>query len=99
MSEDQKHIKSHDDLNAAFDSGKIFTATDEDFERYLSALGSLEIKSDEVRSKAIVRALVINHLQMRRLIGILEQKNKVTQRWFMVLAIGSLIVGVLAVLY
>ncbi|HEV7925614.1 MAG TPA: hypothetical protein VGR14_09670 [Verrucomicrobiae bacterium] len=75
-----EHIKAHDDLNRGFDSGSVFTASTEEHERYLRALGSLNIKSDEVRSKGIIRALVINHLQMSRTIGDLrttmEQLNR-----------------------
>jgi hypothetical protein len=41
-----KHVQDHDDLNKVFDTGAIFDATPEDLERYLCALGSLNIQSD-----------------------------------------------------
>jgi hypothetical protein len=63
-----EHIKSHDDLNRAFDSGSVFASSAEEQQRYLRALGSLNIKSDEVRCKSIIRALVLNHLQMAGII-------------------------------
>jgi hypothetical protein len=80
MMNEREHIKAHDDLNRAFDSGSVFTASAEEQERYLRALGTLNIAGDEVRFKSIVRALVINYLQMARTIGDLrltmEQLNR-----------------------
>lgn len=71
-----KHVQGHDDLNRVFDTGAIFEATPEDLERYLCALGTLNIQSDQVRTKAVVRALTINHVQMARTISKLEATIK-----------------------
>ena len=66
--DEREHIRAHDDLNAAFDSGSVFTDPDEEHKRYLRALGSLNILNEPVRSKSVIRALVINYLQIARTI-------------------------------
>ncbi len=75
-SNDREHTIAHDDLNRVFDDGSIFKSTPEDLERYLCALGTLNIQSDSVRTKAIVRALTINHVQMARMIVDVENTMK-----------------------
>jgi len=109
---DREHTIGHDDLNRVFDDGSIFKSTPEDLERYLCALGTLNIESDPVRTKAIVRALTINHVQVARMIvGVentmkrLNAANDQTQRlvirltWVAV-AVGLIqaITGVLAIM-
>ena len=96
MTKDE-HIRAHDDVNRAFDSGSVFTDTTEDHERYLRSLGTVNIESNQVRTKAIVRALTINHIQMSRTISTLEttvtklnsENDKVAKRvfWLTVVAV------------
>jgi hypothetical protein len=73
---DTEETIAHDDLNAAFRSGAIFEAREEDLERYVAALGSISILNEPVRTKAVVRALAINHIQMSRTLRALEGTMK-----------------------
>lgn len=98
---DGHHTRGHDDLNRAFDSGTIFSASPQDMERFLCALGTLNIQNDPVRTKAVVRALTINHVQMARTIKELEDTmhrlnaaNEKIQSKITILTIVAVIVGV-----
>ena len=98
---DKHHVSGHDDLNRVFDDGTIFTASREDLERYLCALGTINILSDPVRAKAVVRALTINHVQMARAINGLEQTtrelsadSKRMQRLIMCLTVVGVVAGI-----
>ena len=93
------HINAHDDLNRAFDTGSVFTATPQELESYLRALGSLNINSDAVRSKSVVRALTINHLQMARTIGELETTIKKLNAENSILSKRVLVLTVVAVIF
>jgi hypothetical protein len=97
-----EHLKGHDDLNRVFDNGTIFAATSQELERYLCALGSLNIENDKVRAKAIVRALTINYLQMSRTIKEVEATmhrlntaNERTQRLVIRLTRVAITLGVI----
>lgn len=97
---EMEHVRGHDDLNRVFDNGTIFDATPEDLERYLCALGTLNIQSDPVRTKAIVRALTINHVQMARTMKEIEATmhrlntaNDQTQKLVIQLTWVAIIVG------
>ena len=99
---ERRHVQGHDELNKAFDSGTIFEASTEDLQRYLCALASLNIQSDQVRTKAVVRALTINHVQMARTIGTfestirtLDHANGRTQKLVVTLAIVAIAVAAL----
>ena len=98
------HIASHDALNAAFDDGTIFDASQDDLKQYLRCLGSVGILSDEVRTKAVVRALTINHIQMSVTIQTLEAtikklnaENGKVSRWVMILTFISSFVAVIQI--
>jgi len=93
---DLRHTAVHDQLNGAFDNGSVFTDSTEQLQKYLMALGTLAILNPPVKTKAIIRALVINNIQISRLMASFEQRNRSTQFWFMILAIGSIIVGGIA---
>jgi hypothetical protein len=67
---------AHDDLNSAFKDGSIFSSTPEDLERYIAALGAINIESEQVRNKAIIRALTINHIQASRTLKGVESTMK-----------------------
>ena len=97
-----KHIASHDALNAAFDDGAIFNASQDDLKRYLRCLGTLNISNYEVRTKAVVRALTINHIQMSATIQTLEStikklnaENKEVSRWVMILTFIGVFVALM----
>jgi len=103
----REHINYHDELNSAFASGAIFDASQDDLKRYLQCLGTVGIMSAEVRTKAVVRALTINHIQMAATINKLEytitklnrENSRVSCRVLiltLVCAVGTAIRGVIA---
>jgi hypothetical protein len=47
----------------------------------------------------IIRALTINHIQMQRILAAQDKSNRITQFWFMVLAVGGLIASVVAIFF
>lgn len=91
--ESRRFTQNHDELNAAFDRGSIFEASPEDLRRYVQTLGQINIKSDEVRIKAVIRTLVCNHLQMEHALKEMHQSNGLTQRLVVALTIAALFVG------
>jgi hypothetical protein len=74
------YVATHKELNEAFDSGSIFSATPQEQERFLRHLGYIvgnpHILGDQAQSTNIIRALTINHLQMARTICELESTIK-----------------------
>ena len=56
-------------------------------------LCSEDVPNERVRHKELLRRMTVHYIQMERLIALLEARNKQTQSWFMVLAIGSIFVG------
>jgi len=101
MSENE-HIAAHDDMNKAFDDGSIFESTPLEIERYLAALGTINIQSDQVRVKAIIRSLILNHLQinkviidLRAAIEKLNEENGKVARLVLILALVSAVCGII----
>lgn len=91
-------IKLRDEISAQFAKGGVLTASDEKLQEYLMSLSSGHVENDMVRHREIIRALTINHIQMKRHIDNLNAQSNKTQRWVMALAIASLI-GTLAQVY
>ena len=78
-------------VRAKFQDGSIRSATVEELEASVSGLATTSIQNDSVRHEALVMADAIHSILLRRLLDEQEKRNAKTQRWFMVLAIGSLI--------
>lgn len=79
--------------NIAFRSQSVESMTPEQQQEFIDTLCNQEITNPSVQHRTIVRMLAINHVQMQRLIDQLNKRNAKIQCWFMVLAIGSIIVG------
>jgi hypothetical protein len=80
-------------LSEAFKSGKIFESTPEDQKRFLRALGHYNVNGDSFQIRALIRALIINHLQTAGVIRDLNTQNSLTSmrvtvltRWCAILA-------------
>lgn len=94
-----RHVKSdapqatHDDVNAAFNSGSVLTEPDDRLLDYLRVLCTTQIRSDENRLLANNRAITINAVLMRRY---LERENRTTTRltWFVIFLAALGLVGV-----
>ena len=91
-------IKLQDEISAQFENGGVMAASDEKLQEYIMSLSSGHVPNDMVRHREIIRALTINHIQMKRHIDSLNRQSNKTQKWVMALAIASLI-GTLAQVY
>jgi hypothetical protein len=79
-------------LNDAFLNRDPSSFEDKEMEEYIQTLCSESVSNEEVRSRSIIRALTINHIQMGRVIHELKRENDRTQ-WFVIfLAVVTLIV-------
>lgn len=92
-----------DELNTVFGSGKVFSATDEDLNRYLQHLASGYVRNEMVRHRETNRCQIINTIKTFRLIDKLEQKNDVLQKsnkfltyLAIILGIGSFVMSIFA---
>lgn len=85
-------------MDLAFRNGEIWSCTESELKAFLDRLNEEGILNDRVQHRAIIRALTINHIQMQRLLEAQERSNAITQRWFMVLAIGSILLGLFGLL-
>jgi hypothetical protein len=94
-SPDNPRIEAEIAVNKAFDSGEIFSAAPDKLEYYLQSLARENIPNPTVQHRAIIRALIINHLQLKDIILSLDRRNlRVTVALFVV-AIASLIASVI----
>lgn len=99
MEKDADPVKIiRDEINHDLDEHGFEQTSDEDLKRYLIAMCKVAVNDDSVRQRYLLRGFTINHLQIARLIKSLDEKNSKTELWFMVLAIGSLIIGGLGLL-
>lgn len=87
------------EMQSAFENDAIWNAKNEDLKKYLRVLNSNKVTNPNVQHRTVIQALTINHIQMSRLIAELENRNNKTQFWFLVVAVGSLAVGALAIVF
>lgn len=94
--------ESMDDvLNDVFSSGKIFSASEEDLERYLRHLASGHVRNEAVRHREMNRCQIINTIKTFRLIDKLDKKNDELQKTnktltyvIIVLAVASILISI-----
>src|SRR5258708_5419437 len=84
-------IKAEVEVNKAFDSGSVFSATPEKLVDYLKSLAIEDVPNTTVQHRQIIRAMVINHLQLVRLIQDLDRRNTYVAITLIVIAIASLV--------
>ena len=65
-------LKTHCEVDRAFDLNQVGEATDQDLQRWLQKLCTGNVPNETIRHREIVRGLTINHLQMSRTIRNLE---------------------------
>jgi len=84
---------THDDVNAAFKSGRAFDEPDDRLLDYLRVLCSEIIRSDEVRLLANNRAITINTVLTRRFV---KHENRTTTRltWLVIVLAALNVVGI-----
>lgn len=92
-------IKLQSEITTQFLSGGILTASDEKLQEYIMSLSSGHVPNDMVRHREIIRALTINHIQMKRHIDGLNTQSNKTQRWVMALAVAALIGTIVQIYY
>ena len=71
--------------------------TPEDLEKYAVALCRKPAQMDSKIPQMQMYLMTVQNLQMARLIASLEKKNETTQKWFMVLAVGGLVIAVIGI--
>lgn len=99
MSGDKITYKDEEALNEAFKTGRVFDASREECERFLRVLGHINVNGPEsFRSRAVIRSLILNHLQMTKVIRDLDTANKKTQTLVVILAVVAVGVGLLQAL-
>jgi hypothetical protein len=65
--------KRHDDLNRAFREGTVWDDSDDQLRTHIRTIAEDAIPNTPLAFVEIVRALVINHIQMARVIGELQE--------------------------
>ncbi len=74
-SADDPRIEAEVAVNKAFTSGTVFSAAPEQLQHYLESLAYEDVPNPNVQHRQIIRALVINHLQMKQFITKLDRRN------------------------
>lgn len=92
-------IKLRDEISAQFAKGGVLTASDEKLQEYIMSLSSGHVPNDMVRHREIIRALTINHIQMKRHIDGLNKQNSFTQKCVIALTIAALIGTIVQIYY
>ncbi len=85
------------EAEGVFEFGDISAKSDDDLRRYLVAICRNETGNDAVYARDIMRVGTLNQLLLSRHIAKLDAASVRMQRWFMVLAILSLVAAGLQV--
>jgi hypothetical protein len=85
------------EAEAVFESGDISSRSDADLRRYLIAICRNETGNDSVFARDIMRVGTLNQLLLTRHIENLDAASARMQKWFMFLAILSLVAAGLQV--
>lgn len=90
-----------DELNHVFGNGKVFSASDEDLNRYLRYLASGHVRNEMVRHREMNRCQIINTIKTFRLIDKLDKKNDELQKTnkaltyiVIILAVASIVLSI-----
>jgi hypothetical protein len=86
-----------DVLSHVFSSGKVFSASDEDLNRYLQHLASGYVPNEMVRHREMNRCQIINTIKTFRLIDGLDKKNEELQKTNKFLTYVVIILAVVSV--
>jgi hypothetical protein len=86
-------IPEHE-IQRLFETGEINSANDAVLQDVMNSLASAQVPNDFVRHREIIRGITINNIRMQRHIDRLDNQNKTTQRWFMLLAGLTLIASI-----
>jgi hypothetical protein len=81
----------------AFNNRTIFEASLPELQRYLCAISCNVTGDDAVYARDIMRTTALNHLILQMHISTLNRSNLKTQRWFMGLAVCSMIAAVIQI--
>lgn len=90
-------IKVHSEMDQAFQRDQVASAKEEDLQRWLQNLCTGSVKNPDIHHREIIRGLTIQHIQLSRVIARLDAQNTKTQKLFLALAIGTLVLTALGV--
>jgi 3-deoxy-D-arabino-heptulosonate 7-phosphate (DAHP) synthase len=85
------HNVSYATVCKAFDDRKVSDFTESELSDFVDVLCDDGIKNEEHQTRALLRIASLTHVQMRGHLTKLDAANARTQKWFMVLAVASLI--------
>ena len=81
----------------AFDDGSIWTCSDDDLKQCAAMLSTQFIKNDGIRQNLGSMSSMISDELTRRFIHSLERDKRKTEKLFLILAIGSLLIAVASI--
>lgn len=85
-------------VNDAFRKGMVNANTEEQqLREWLDILSTEAPAQPQYRSRDIVRALMINHIQAGRASASAERFNKRMQWWMLALTVATIIIGIVAI--
>ena len=90
---DSPRVKAEGEVNKAFASGDVFSATPKKLVDYLKSLAIEDVPNATVQHRQIIRAMVINHLQLVHLIKDLDRRNTYLAITVILIAIASLVIA------
>lgn len=93
-----ENVDMGDVLNHVFSSGEVFSASDEDLDRYLRHLASGFVPNEMVRHRELNRCQIINTIKTFRLIDNLDMKNDQLQKTNKILTYIVIILAVASIL-
>lgn len=85
-----------DELNRVFGNGEIFSASDEDLNRYLKHLASSYVPNEGVRHREMNRCQIINTIKTFRLIDKIDKKSEAVQKTNKVLTVVTIVLAVIS---
>lgn len=92
----KKEKMTYGKVGQMFDKGTIWNAPKEDLEACMEGLATEGTDNDRIKHAAVIRALAIINIQQRKQIEEIEKRSHMSERWFKVLALGSLFLGFIA---
>lgn len=92
-------IEQWEAASKAFESGTIEQCSNAELRAHLLALSNQSIHNASIQHRDVIRGITLNHLILQHHIDRLDCQNTKTQRWFMALAVASLIGTAVQVYY
>ena len=97
MSKDPLNLRN-ERVREAFDTRRVSDFSEDELHEFTDTLCDDGLRSAEGQSRAMLRILAINHVQMQRHITALNTTNGATQRWVIALAVAALVAAVVQII-